>query len=112
MCVDLSEDTNGAVGVTVRWTLSGGDRADFYLIDIITNDPDPPYRGLLNITTASVTQRELTGFQAGYQYNITVRGINCGSQEGNESGPLAIIPQGTYRSMHVYHIYANTMVDK
>jgi len=101
LCVDLSEDINGTVGVTVSWTLSGGDRVDFYLIDIITNDPDPPYRGLLTVTTASVTQRELTGFQAGYQYNITVRGINCGSQEGNESGPLAIIPQCTYTSMHV-----------
>jgi len=102
LCVDLSENTNGTVGITVRWTLSGrGDRADFYLIDITTNDPYPPYRGLLNITTASITQHELTGFHAGYQYNITVHGINCGSQEGNESGPLAIIPQGTYRSMHV-----------
>jgi len=94
--VDLSEDTNGAVAVTVCWTLSGGDSAESYLINITTNDPDPPYGGLLNISNASVTQRELTGFRTGYEYITTVRGVNCGSQEGNESEPLTITPQGTY----------------
>ena len=60
----------------------------------MTNAPKISYGGLLNITTASVTQHELTGFMAGYEYNITVGGINCGSQEGRESEPLMIIPQG------------------
>ena len=94
-CVDLSEDMSGAVTVTVNWTLNGGDSADFYLISITTNAPQTPYGGLLNITTTSVTQYELTGFMAGYEYNITVRGVNCGNQEGDESEPLAITPQGT-----------------
>ena len=93
-CVDLSEDVSGAVNVTVSWTLSGGDSADFYLINITTNAPQTPYGGLLNITAASVTQHELTGFMTGYEYNITVRGINCGSQEGNERGSLTVRPQG------------------
>ena len=93
-CVDRSEDVSGAVNVTVSWTLSGGDSADFYLINITTNAPQTPYGGFLNITTASVTQHELTGFTTGYEYNITVRGVNCGSQEGSESEPLAITPQG------------------
>ena len=93
--MDLSGDTNGTVAVNVSWTLGGGDSADFYLINITTNDPDPPYGGLLNITTPSVTQRELTGFRTGYEYNITVRGVNCGSREGSESEPLTITPQGT-----------------
>jgi len=92
-CVDLSRDISGGVNVTVSWTLSGGDSADFYLIDITTNAPHTPYGGLLNITTGSVTQRELSGFMTGYEYNITVRGI-CGDQEGSESEHLAIIPQG------------------
>ena len=48
----------------------------------------------MNITTASVIQHELTGFMAGYEYNITVRGVKCESQEGNESEPLTIRPQG------------------
>ena len=90
-CVDLSEDVSGAVNVTVSWTLSGGDSADFYLINITTNAPQTPYGGLLNITIASVT---LTGFMAGYEYNITVHGVNCESQEGRESEPLTITPQG------------------
>ena len=89
------------MNVTVSWTLSGGDNADFYLINITTNAPHTPYEGLLNITTASVTQRELTGFRAGYEYNITVRGVNCGSQEGNESEPLTIRPQGKHTSTKV-----------
>ena len=93
-CVHLLKDVSGAVNVTVRWTLSGGDSADYYLISIATNAPQTPYGELLNITTASVTQYELTGFMAGYEYNITVRGINCGSQEGRENEPLMIIPQG------------------
>ena len=80
--------------MTVSWTLSGGDSADFYLINITTNAPQTPYGGLLNITTGSVTQYELSGFMANYEYNITVRGINCVSQEGRESEPLAIRPQG------------------
>ena len=49
--------------------------------------PQTPYGGLLNITNASVTQHELTGFIAGYEYNITVRGVNCKNQEGGESDP-------------------------
>jgi len=93
-CVDLSEDVSGAVNVTVSWTLSGGESADFYLINITTNGLQTPYDGLLNITTASVTQRELSGFIADYEYNITVYGVNCGSQEGRESVPLMIRPQG------------------
>ena len=84
------------MNVNVSWTLSGGDSADFYLINITTNAPQTPYGGLLNITTASVTQHELTGLMADYEYNITVRGVNCGSQEGRESEPLTIRPQGKY----------------
>ena len=93
-CVDHSGDVNGAVNVTVSWTLSGGDSADFYLINISTNAPQTTYGGLLNITTGSVTQHELTGFMAGYEYNITVHGVSCGSLVGNESEPLTITPQG------------------
>ena len=100
-CVDLSEDVSGAVNVTVSWTLSGGDSADFYLINITTNDPQTLYGGLLNITTASVTQHELTGFMAGYEYNITVHG-SCGSQMGSESEPLTITPQGLLIKLCVY----------
>ena len=93
-CVDLSGDVSEAVNAIVSWTLSGGDSADFYLINITTNALQTPYGGLLNITTGSVTQHELTGFMAGYEYNITVCGVKCGSQEGNESEPLTIRPQG------------------
>ena len=98
-CVELSEDvTGGAVNVTVSWTLNGGDSADFYLISITTNAPQTPYGGLVNIPTASVTQHELTGFMTRYEYNITVRGVNCGSQEGGESELLKIRPQGIIES--------------
>ena len=82
------------MNVTVSWTLSGGDSADFYLINITTNAPQTPYGGLMNITTASVTQYELTGFMAGYEYNVTVYGTNCGSLVGSESETLTITPQG------------------
>ena len=86
------------MNVTVRWTLSGGDSADFYLINITTNAPQSPYGGLLNITTASVTQYELTGFMAGYEYNITVGGVtaNCGGLVGRESEPMTVTSQGIY----------------
>ena len=92
-CVKVSEDVSGAVNVTVNWTLSDGDSADFYHITITTNAPQTPYGGLVNIT-GSVTQHKLTGFMADYEYNITIRGINCGSQEGNESEPLTLRPRG------------------
>ena len=95
--VSLYEVVSGAVNVTLSWTLSGGDSADFYLINITTNAPQTPYGGLLNTTTASVTQHELTGFTTGYEYNITVHGVNCGSQEGRESEPLTIRPQGRHK---------------
>ena len=92
-CLGLSQNVSGTVNVIVSWTLSGGDSADFYLINITTNAPHIPYEGLLNITTASVTQYQLTGFMADYEYNLTIRGVNCGSQEGDESEPLTITPQ-------------------
>ena len=82
------------MNVTVNWTLSGADSADFYLMNITTNASDTPYGGLLNVTNASVTQYELTGLMVGYQYNITIRGVNCERQEGNESKPLIITPDG------------------
>ena len=87
------------MNVIVSWTLSGGDNADFYLINITTNAPQTPYEGLLNTTTASVTQHELTGFMAGYEYSITVRGVtaNCGGLVGRESEPLTITPQGMHK---------------
>ena len=100
LCIDLTEDTDGTVNVTVSWTLSGGDRADFYLINITTNAPQTPYGRLLNIITAIVTQYELTGFMTGYEYNITVRGVNCRSQEGSESEPLTTRAQGVYSYGH------------
>ena len=86
----------------MSWTLSGGDSADSYLINITTNAPQTPFGGILNITTASVTQHQLTGFMAGYEYNITVRGVNCESQEGRESEPLTITPQGMLGYCGIY----------
>ena len=81
--------------MTVNWTLSGGDSADFYLINITTNSPQAPYGGRLKITTSSnITQQELTGFMADYEYNITVHGVNCKSMKGSECEPLMITPQG------------------
>ena len=96
-CIDLSENINGIINVTVSWTLIGINSPDFYIIDITTNAPTTPYGGILNITIASVTQHELTGFMAGYEYNITVLGVveKCGGLVGNESEPLKITPQGT-----------------
>ena len=84
------------MNVTVSWTLSGGDSADFYLINITTNAPQTPI-GPQNVTTTNVT---VTGFQvaaadeAAYEYNITVRGVNCDDQEGRESEPLILTLQG------------------
>ena len=92
-CVDLSGDASGSVNVTVSWRLSGRDSADFYLINIATNAPQIPHGRLLNIT-ANITRHELTGFMAGYEYKIKVRGVNCGSQEGTEGEPVTIAPQG------------------
>lgn len=96
-CVDLSEDASGTVNITVNWTQSDGDSADFYLITITTNVPQTPYDdGLLNVTIASVTEYTLTGFKPDYEYNITLRGVNCGSLEGGVSEPLTIRPRGRH----------------
>ena len=95
-CVGLSENAHGTMNITVSWTLNVGESADFYLIKTTTNAPQISYGGLLNITTANVTQHELTGFMAVYEYNITVRGVKCGSQEGRESESLTIRPQGMH----------------
>jgi len=91
-----NEHGNEALNITINWSLSSESSADSYLINIYTNASKTPYGGLLNITTASVTHHELTGFMAGYEYNITVRGVtaNCGGLLGGESDPLTLIPQG------------------
>ena len=102
-CAGLSGDVSGAVNVTVSWALSDGDSADFYLISITTNATQTPYWKRLNIITASVTQYELTGLMAGYEHNITVRGVNCGIQEGRESEPLTITPQGIVCALGALH---------
>ena len=102
-CVGLSEDVSGAVNVTVSWIPTCGDSADYYLINITTNALKIPYGGLLNITNASVKQLEMTGFSAGYEYNITLRGVNCGNQKRRESEPLTITPQGTVYAFEALH---------
>ena len=68
------------------WTLSGGDITDFYLINLTTNAPQTPYGGLLNTTTASVTQHKLSDFMAGYEYNITVV-LTVGVKRGGRVSP-------------------------
>ena len=68
------------------------------LISITSNAPNTPYGGLLNVFIASV-KHKLTGFHADYEY-ITVHGVNCGRQEGSESEPLTITPQGRCISGH------------
>ena len=93
VCVDLCEGLIETVNATVNWTLSGGDSADSYLINITTNASHVPYGGFLKITTANVTQHKLTGFCTNNEYKLTLRGI-CGGQEGSESEPLTITPQG------------------
>ena len=84
------------MNITVNWTLSDEHSADFYLISITTNASKTPHGGLLNITNASVSQHQLTGFIAGYNYNITIRGVTvtCGGLVNSESETLQIIPQG------------------
>ena len=86
------------MNVTVRWTLSGRECVDSYLINITTNAPQTPYGGLLNITNTGVTQYELTGFMAGFEYSITVRSVtaNSGGLVGRESEALTITLQGKY----------------
>ena len=42
----------------------------------------------------------LVSWHAGYKYNITVRGVNCGSQEGSKSEHLTIRPQGEFTAGH------------
>ena len=97
------------MNVTVSWTLSGGNIADFFLFNLTTNAPQTPYGGLLNIT-GSITQYELTGFMAGYEYNVTVLS-SCGRQEGGESELLVIRPQGMYNS-NCMQWYYNEKVSK
>ena len=79
--------------MTVSWTLSKGGSADFYLINITTNAPQTLYEGILN---ANITQYKLIGLMADIGYNITVCGVNCGSQKGRESEPVIITPQGMW----------------
>ena len=97
-CHHLSNFYYENINVTVSWTLSSGNCADFYLINITTNAPQIPYGGFLNITTGNITWHELTGFMAGYEYNITIRGTCASGQEGSESEPLPFTPKGTYES--------------
>ena len=80
----------------MSWTLSGRDGADFFRISITTNAPQTPYGGILNIMNASATKHEMTGFQTGYDYNLTVRGVNCRSQTGRESEILRITLQSMF----------------
>ena len=97
-CHHISNLSNENINVTVSWTLSSGNCADFYLINITTNAPQTPYGGFLNINTGNITWHELTGFMAGYEYNITIRGACAGGQEGSESEPLPFTPKGTYEN--------------
>ena len=89
--------------------MSGEKNADFFLINITTNAPQTPYRGLLNITTANVTQYELTGFLVGYEYNITVYSVIVKHDrvKWSSSEPLTIRPQGRHIClMYMYKMHA------
>ena len=83
--------------VSINWKLSGGESVDFYLVSINSNAPQTPYGGLLNVTSGSVTQYELTGFMADYEYDIKIYGVNCGGQEGQATKPLPITLQRRFK---------------
>ena len=106
-CVGLSQNLSGAVNVTVNWTLNDENSADFYLINITTNALHTPYGGLLNITTANITQHKLTGLIAESEYNITLYGVNCVNQQGKASEPLIIRPQGRH-PVNIVHSWCLT----
>ena len=90
-------DVNANNDVSINWKLSGGEIVDFYLVSINSTAPKTPYGGLLNITSGSVTQYELTGFMTDYVYNIKIYGVNCGGQEGHASEPLPITLQRMFK---------------
>lgn len=86
-CVDLSEYVSGAVNMTVSWTLSGGTFLLTHMMDFWIS-PIP----------VSHTINWLVLWQVIIGYNIHVHGVNCGSQEGDESELLTITTQSVYKS--------------
>lgn len=121
--VNLSGHIGSSVRISVNWTLSGGDSADFYLVYITYRDwysYHYPYfhRGRYNISTTSgrynYSQRfigggEWSNFQKDFDSAIRVRGVNCGSQEGSESGYLRISLCKSLNIRHWVHKITNIL---
>ena len=83
----------------VSWRLNGGDSADFYIIHWCSCDLHQPFPDFMNTRTTSSFHGYTRIFDPPFiqyvDYSIAVRGVNCGSQMGNQSAFLSI-SAGTY----------------
>ena len=86
----LAEGSGNSTRVTLTWTEPpGGDNIDQYCI---TSSPEYPSARSVCVTPDVRTHQYEV--QQGTEYNFTILAVNCGNQNGTETAPISVFPQG------------------
>jgi len=93
----LAEGSGSTTRVTLTWTEPpGGDNIDQYCI---TSSPEYPSAHSVCVTPDVQTHQYEV--QQGLEYNLTILAVNCGNQNGTETPPISVFPQGICVCMYV-----------
>ena len=94
----LTEGSGSTTRVTLTWTEPPiGDSIDQYCI--ISSSPESPSTRSVCVTPDMQTHQYEV--QQGLEYNFTILAVNCGNQNGIETAPISVFPQGMYVCMYV-----------
>ena len=93
----LAEGSGSTTRVTLTWTEPPSDDS----IDQYCITSSPEYSSACSVCVTPDVQTHQYEVQQGLEYNFTILAVNCGNQNGTETAPISVFPQGMYVCMYV-----------
>ena len=87
--------TNGS-GNSTRVTLTWAEPPSDDSIDQYCITSSPEYPSARSVCVTPDVQTHQYEVQQGLEYNFTILAVNCGNQNGTETAPISVFPQGMY----------------
>jgi len=112
----LTEGTGNTTQLILMWTEPAGDGS----IDQYCINSSPEYPSASSLCVGSNVSIHEYQVQEGLQYNFTLFAVNCEDQNGTETAPISVFPQGMYhvhphmflhlkclqvKEVHLYAVY-------
>jgi len=88
----LTEGTGNTTRLTLTWTEPPSDDS----IDQYCINSSPEYPSTSSLCVGSNVRTHEYRVQEGLHYNFTLFAVNCDDQNGTETAPIAVFPQGKF----------------